>query len=399
MTLLQRIGGNIFAALVISLCTPLAHAQNDNSQLLLDEAKKYAVSMPTGSVPATNVLGISNSDVPRVTNFKSITSQLAQGIGTDGKIKNALGFEVAPYLLINDKIQWETYNKSPITRILSRTTASFAVVPSSDSQTASSAFGAQSIFYSNALGKAHEAWVKCDNKVSVDFQTIADEVKLKFPDALPLGPGITPTIDESKITDEKLLKKYRDIKKKRDDSLQACQDTIDSALQAWNATVVAAGLGWGFYSTDNNAKTLKQTASVYWFTAALGWGDGTSNDNFAGLLTLHARKAADERVTDPTNADNLLSEKSTLYGANLRFGNRKFGLLLEYSYRTGIVSGLADEKLSRGFIGMDAKVADNLYLSWGVGSETGRREGENQKFSLMNVKYAFGNMPVFTKNP
>lgn len=374
-----------------------AVAKESDPQELSDEAKKYSVSMPTGSVPATTVLGISESSVPRVTNFKSISSQIAQGIGKDGEIKSAIGFEVAPYLLLNDKIKWEDYDNSLTTQILSRTTISFAAVPASKTIDASSGFGAQSIFYTNALDKARTAYSSCEVDAAGNYQNIVEEMSKKYPNSLKIVVGKSPSIDETKITNPEDKQRFLEIKKKHESAATVCQEVIDKSLQVWNATVVAAGLGWGFFSSDNNITSLKQTASVYWFTAAYGWGDGMSNSNAAGLLTLHARRATDERIVDPSDANNLLSEKSTLYGANLRFGSRKLGLLLEYSLRKGVVPAQEDENIKRGFVGMDVKVADDMYLSWGVGSETGKRNGSDSKFTLMNIKYAFGKQPVFTK--
>jgi hypothetical protein len=69
---------------------------------------------------------------------------------------------------------------------------------------------------------------------------------------------------------------------------------------------------------------------------------------------------------------------------------------MEYSSRWGIVSGLPDENMHRSFfLRMDAKIGEDLYLSWGVGSETGRRDGVSRKFALTNIKYAFWNKPAF----
>jgi len=48
---------------------------------------------------------------------------------------------------------------------------------------------------------------------------------------------------------------------------------------------------------------------------------------------------------------------------------------------------------------MDAKMGEDLYLSWGVGTETGRRDGVGRKFALTNIKYAFGSKPVFINEP
>jgi hypothetical protein len=397
MSFKSLIGLAVCVTSTISLYMPLAHAQESTAQQLQDEAKQYSESMPTGSVPATNILGIADSNVPRVTNFKSIVSQLSQGMGADGKIKNALGFEAVPYLLANDTLDWNTYDSSTMIQILTRTTVSFAAVPASDGKTASSAFGAQSVFYSDAVKRARDAWgTNCAPGLIEASRRYHEFVGALLPGKTTSQPPNPTIVHQEKLTpDEKA--QYDLLLKARNEFPSACQVKVDNELQAWNSTIIAGGLGWGFYSPDSNANTLKTTSSVYWITSALGWGDGNSSSKSAGLLTLHVRKAADERTPDPANANGLLTERSTLYGANLRYGSRKFGVLMEYSSRRGIVSGLPDENVHRSFLGMDAKIGEDLYLSWGVGSETGRRDGLSRKFALTNIKYAFGNKPVFVK--
>lgn len=388
-----------YATSIISFCVSLAHGEDNTAQQLQEEAKQFSESMPTGSVPATNILGIADSNVPRVNNFKSIVSQFNQGLGADGKIKSALGFEVVPYLLANDTLDWKAYDASTLTQILTRTTVSFAAVPASDGKTASSAFGAQSVFFSDAIKNARTAWnTDCPNvyaKANGDFQKFVGKLT---GNKITIEPGKPITIHQENFTHKESIE-YDQLLKAKDDAPALCQVKVDNALQAWNASIIAGGLGWGFFSPDNNAQTLKSSSSVYWFTGAYGWGDGTSNSNSAGLLTLHVRKSADERTPDPANANALLSENATLYGANLRYGSRKFGGLIEYSTRKGSVAGLPDENVHRGFLGMDAKMGEDLYLSWGVGTETGRRDGVDRHFALTNIKYAFGSKPVFVNHP
>lgn len=385
---------------------PLAYANSATRQKLQEEANKYAESMPTGSVPATNILGIAESAVPRVTNFKSIVAQVTQGVARDGKIKNALGFEAVPYLLAIDTLDWSTYDQSPLIQILTRTTVSFAAIPSGDGKTASSAFGAQTVLYSDATAKARHEWKNSNEcpivQASIRYQQFMGDLRERFPYAVLAKPGMPkPEFDASLLNEkdrpiyDQLAKDFEKAEKAFETVAQKCQESVNTILQNWNASVVAAGLGWGFYSPGNTINSLKTTSSVYWLTAAYGWGnDGTSN-SIGGLLSVHVRKATDERTPDPVNANALLSERSTLYGANLRYGSRNFGLLMEYSSRQSIVPGLSDENVRRGFVGMDAKVAEDLYLSWGVGSETGHRDGVDRKFALTNINYAFGNRPVF----
>lgn len=381
---------NLVLAAVLYLSSPVAIGQGGASQQLQSDANALSESMPTGTVPATNVLGVADSAVPRITNFKAVVTQFSQGINRDGKITSPIGFEVNPYLLANDSLSWSAYDTSYSTRLLTRTTVSFAANPSDDKKSASSAVGAQAIFYSNALEKARTAFDKCNvakaNARLLDFANGLNPYGKKVDKkGDPIRQELTPSEQAE----------YDQILKAKDDAHPDCLKRINGQLQAWNATVVAAGLGWGFYSPTSSIDTLKTTSSVYWATAALGWGDGTSNSEVAGLLTLHARRAFDERTPDPTDSTQPLAENSMLYGLNIRFGSPKLGVLAEYSSKHTTTSGLADEDIRRGFAGMDIKLADDLYLSWGVGTETGHRDGKDRVFSLANVKYAFGSKPIF----
>ncbi len=406
--------------LAISLLGASANGQESTAKQLQSEAKKYSESMPTGSVPATNILGISDSAVPRATSFQSVVTQFSQGVGPDGKIKNAIGFEMTPYLLANDELDWTKYDNSLVTQILTRTTVSFAAIPAEDTKTASSGVGVQSVFFSSSIEEARKKSHGCLPKhvtaareiqqyvgelAARDGEDKAREERAALAENRPqrrLSPRVEVKIGESApvVVKENLtareLAKHEKLTGALADAVSACQRSINTALQAWNASIFAAGLGWGFYSPDNNAGSLRSSSSVYWLTGAIGWGDGTSNTGASGLISLHARKAGDERAPDPANSNAMLQTDSSLYGISLRFGNRKFGGLFEYSHRTTVAAGLTDENVRRNFVGMDFKVAEDLYLSWGVGSETGRRDGIDKTFALANIKYAFGDKPLFS---
>ena len=101
-----------------------------------------------------------------------------------------------------------------------------------------------------------------------------------------------------------------------------------------------------------------------------------------------------ERVADPADATRQLQELATLAGLNLRAGTRRVGFLAEVSARRASTESLGRETVRRRVLGLDYRIAPDLYVSLGAGSEGGRRDGKSPGFGTLNVKWGFGDKPI-----
>ncbi len=340
-----------------------------------DLLKSLVVDMPVTTPPATFVLGAAGTVVPRVSTFREFGAQLSNAVGDDGKIKNAVAVEINPRLAMGP-VKWNDYRDDIPLQILTRTTLSVATLTRDGETGARSAIGLQSVLYSAEVAKLIDAASTGD---------CVETAKLFIDDkSVPKGPLVPgqPLIDLS----EKAAKAHAN-----------CKANIEGLLTKWNPTSITLGLGQAFYSDDGAARMLKSTAGGVWITATAGYDldtlesapSKTAKERRGIGLTLHLRRMLDERVADPTDASAIYSEKSNLLGLNVRAGNGKTGLLLEYSARKSKAAPLVDETRKRAFLGLEHQLQKDLYLVLGVGSDSGRRDGEDRRTTLVNLKWGF----------
>ena len=339
--------------------------------------------MPATTAPATFLLGLSGTTVPRVSTFRAFGAQIANAVGDDGKIKSAVAAEVNPRLAWKP-VRWTDYKASPLLQVLTRTTLSFATATSSGTG-ASSAVGLQSVLYSAEVPRLIEAAStgQCA-AVAEDFAKsteVAASAPFPVANGKPMFPGMTPD---------------------QEAQVKACKATIEGLLTKWNPTALTVGLGQSYYSADSTVGGLHRDASAGWITAS--WGhdfvDGQGKvaesveDRLGMGLTLHARRTLHGRATDPADSTVQVNENSNLYGANLRVGYPRVGAVVEYSLERSKAPPLSDEHRKRFVAAVEYRLMTDLYLSAGLGSDTGRRDGKNQRLALMNLQWGFSSTPV-----
>jgi hypothetical protein len=172
---------------------------------------------------------------------------------------------------------------------------------------------------------------------------------------------------------------------------------MDSILNRWNQTMLAVGFGQAFKSSNNTISKLKKANKVGWLTGSWGFGSGEgkdANERMGGLLTAHARWERDGIAETPGAATPQSLEDATLYGISLRGGKARFNGLLELTRRTSKIASLVDERRQRTVLSLEYRIQKDLYIDFGIGSETGRRDGRNSGMALANLKWGFGGKPI-----
>ena len=334
--------------------------------------------IPMTTAPAAYVLGIAGDQVPRYTTFRAFATALVHGVGKDGKSINSVSAEIAPLLALKvltleDQRDWAR-------RALARTTFSVVTTEAKGEETARSAYGLQSVLYSHEL----------DQAINLAGSPACTAAADQFLESLKPGAP-APVLDPSGLP---AVPGADDALKRR---VAECQTAIDNILNRWNQTMVALGFGQAFKSADNSVSGLKKANQVAWLTGSWGFGSGSgrdANERLGGLLTLHARLERDGIADTPGASAPQMAEDADLFGASLRYGKSRFNGLLEYSHRRSRISGLADENRRRTVIGVEYRLKEDLYLSFGVSSETGRRDGNNTNLALANLNWGFGDKAI-----
>jgi len=344
-----------------------------------DLIKSLTADMPVTTPPASFLLGAAGTDVPRVSTFRALGLQLSNAVGDDGKIKTTTAAEINP-LLATGPVTWTRYRADPFVQVLTRTTLSVAVQPGNDTAGARSALGLQSVLYSKEVPEAIAA------ASSGDCALVA--TKLQAAAATPPASQAFPTPAQPRVP----------LPPGSEEAYKACKDSVEGLLTKWNPTAVTIGLGQAYQSKDSSVSGLHHSTAAAWLTVSLGHDFDdvkTPVQDRLGLgLTLHARRTIHGQATDPADSSVQVDEASNLYGANLRGGWPGKALLLEWSLRTSKAPPLADERRKRLVAAFEYRVMADLYLSAGIGSDIGRRDGQNQKLALMGLKWGFSSESV-----
>lgn len=363
-----------------------------DSKQVSDLVKSLTIDMPVTTSPATFVLGAAGTSVPRVATWRKFAVDVGSALDDNGKIAKAVAFEINPYLA-SGPVSWTSYRESPAVQILTRTTLSVATKTGSDDGSAQTAFGIQSVLFSKeaaaAIDQAHTGDCTSVARAFANKRlgTISGEIKVGV-DLSNAGPtGAVPTEEERK-------------KQEAEDHahVDKCRKNLAGLLTKWNPTSLAVGFGQSFYSSTASANGLKRYGSGVWITGTYGvdFGDPNSSaDDKKGLgLTLHLRRMTGQRTNDPTNSSLLVSQDVNIGGLNARFGNARWGVIAEGSLSKAKAPGLSDEKRKRAVLAAEYKISEGLYVSLGIGNDTGRRDGKNQHMTLANLKWGFGDKPV-----
>ena len=339
-----------------------------NTQAISEMLKAMTVEMPVTTSPATFVLGAASTVVPRVSTFREFATEISNGVGQDGKIARSVAAEINPLLSLGP-VSWRDYQASTMTRVLTRTTLSFATLAGESGNAAKAAFGVQSVLYSA------EAQQAIDEAGRGNCAAIA---KAFLSSDLPKKIIVGELVPMVQVADE---------------AKEACKQKVQGLLTKWNPTSVSVGFGQALQSDSGKATGLSRASTMAWLTGTLGIDGGSAEtaveQRFGAGLTAHLRRSVNERIADPADATASLNENATLAGLNLRLGNRKLAGLFEASLRHGRSPGMDIEKRKRYVIGLEYRINKDLYLVAAGGGDAGRRDGKSDRIGLMNLKWGF----------
>jgi hypothetical protein len=365
------------------------------SQDVADLVQALTIDMPVTTSPATFVLGAAGTAVPRVSTWKKFAADAGSALDDNGKIAKAVAFEINPYLAAGP-VSWTAYRKRIDVQILTRTTLSVATKTGSDDGSAQSAFGVQSTLYSKEAAAAI-VQARSDECVAV-AERFARENLGTVSGSVNVGQDLSEPGTAQGAAEDQAKK---DQAKKDQANVDNCRKRLSALLTKWNPTSVAVGFGQSFYSSSATVRGLKNYGSGVWITGTYGIdfdGQDTAAQDRRGIgLTLHLRRMTGQRITSPDDSSVVVSENINIAGLNMRLGNAHWGVIAEGSLSKGKAHTLSDENRKRAVLAAEYKISDGLYVSLGIGNDTGRRDGKDQHVTLASLKWGFGDQPVLTK--
>ncbi len=340
-----------------------------------DSITQREVDLAVPESPAFTVLGVTPENVTHPTTAREFATSLLNGVDQRGNFQTGIALDFVPFLtFFGDQTSLSSYRKNRMERFLARTQVSFASTKGVTDDDKASRL---------ALGFRLTLWDKGDPRLDRDLDTCyasaLNDSRLTSA-ALRTFPGETDA-----------QKALRQLKRKDvlAEVVRSCND--DARKRNWNASGWIVGIAPSWISESGQTKDFHWNGGGFWTSLAYGF-DNVSALKGNSQLILHARYRNNEIVSDEQDQGQFFSQDSMFFGGRLRMapGSKASSIFsLEGNYiRSRRNKGVFDSSY-RYSLGLEKKVADNIWFSLALGGQGGRSDGTNQPFVLSSFKWGF----------
>lgn len=339
-----------------------------------DNFAKYTVDLTPVESPAFVLIGASTENVSRPATPREWSAAIVNGIDRTAKPKAGVSIETAPYQLLNPYLPREEYAAKGRwgLRALNNTQVSMATVQGTGSEDKSLKL---------ALGISIPLFDRGDLAADNAFWECEREERDKANAATPQA-GFTPFVKDSK--DPKDTKDVNALVKSVQNAYQVCARKPEFAVVAtdrWNRSASSIAYGESWTSDTGTFGGAKSRSKGGWFSYAYGFEGMPALQDRAQAI-FHIRRLLDERVADPADAKKLVSQDSSVVGLKLRLGTSHVNGSIEATYQRLRPEGKDEDKIRRFALGLEYKLANNMWLVSSIGGEGGRKNGESNAFVL-----------------
>ncbi len=162
----------------------------------------------------------------------------------------------------------------------------------------------------------------------------------------------------------------------------------------WNDTIWTASLGYATTSEDGSFSDMESGAYGIWSSFAYGFDGSIRQLRDNAQLILHAKLLNKQTVQDPDDESLLIEQDSETFGAAFKFGSERLNAALQASYsRLKDRTHDSSDRIQKLSIGLEYKLAKDLWLVATLGGEGGRENGKNNSFVLGSLKYGTATTP------
>jgi hypothetical protein len=343
-----------------------------NQKLIQDE---YDYSIPES--PGFTIIGMTPEDVVHPRTLRDFAVSLKDGVDESGKFKTGIALDFTPFQWFMREQTLEQYLR-----------ADSGDLDLTGLQLAAKQVPKRRYFNSNMLA---------NTSVSIGTtQGTGDD-----DESLNLGIGLhVPIIDKSdgrEIANEcfgKTLFAKVQIAEggpipKVMNSTELNKATSECLTPRWNDTIWTASMGYATTSEDGSFSDTRSGAYGIWSSFAYGF-DGSSIESLRknSQLILHAKVINKQTVQDPDNESLLIEQDSETFGAAFKFGSKRLNAALQASYaRLKDRTHDTSDRIQKLSVGLEYKLAEDLWLVATIGGEGGRENGKNNSFVLGSLKY------------
>jgi hypothetical protein len=361
--------------------------------------------LPTANVdlsvpesPAFTVLDLTPETVVRPSSPRELASALLSGVDRNGNFQSGTALDFAPYLtLAGNQLTLRQYQDNYRLRLASRTQFSFATTKgaSEDDKSLRLALGFRVTLWDRGDPHTDQVLMGCFRTVQKTFFTNTTPPKVLPPELLPA----TATDDVKAASGQA----WRDFAAKsatanetRNQGNEQCR--ADARKRNWNKSswIVAFAPSW--ISTTGQTKNFKWNGGGFWTSVAYGF------EGFPGLkehsqLIFHARYRNKEQVPDPDNKGKFFSQNSLFLGARLRVGTENTTASFEGVFVRSHPEGKAFDNSARYSVGLERRVAENLWFALSFGGEGGKQDNKNKGFVMTSFKWGFSQKRTLDSAP
>jgi hypothetical protein len=351
--------------ILLSMCT-LAAAQDTVANI-----KNSTLDTSVPESPAFTVLGLTPTTVTRPATPRALASSLLNGFDQNGNFQSGIALDTAPYMLFyGNNITLQDYQKSHLLQFLARTQFSFATTKGAteSDKSAKLAAGLNIVIFDKGDPRTNPEFV-------IKLAGVASNV---LAGQSPLSPNASQAERD---------KRKQDIEAQVEKAAKPIRD--DFQKRSWNRSswVVAGAPSW--ISKDGTTAHMAPNGAAVWSSLAYGF------ENVPGLkdnaqVIIHARFHSNENVPDPQNTGKFYRQQSTVTGARIRFGKESTIGSFETAYVHTRPVGRPTDNYFRLTVGAEKRLADNLWLHFGIGGESGAKNGQNKLFVLGTFKWGTG---------
>lgn len=364
------------------------------------EFKSDANTLPTANVdlsvpesPAFTVLGLTPETVVRPSSPREFASALLSGVDRNGNFQSGTALDTVPYLLLaGEKLTLGAYRSDYKLRLASRTQFSFATTKgaSEDDKSARLALGFRMTLWDKGDPRMDNVLMGCFRAAQKKyFDTIGVPTNLPV-DLLPSSatPEARREAEEAMQRANSETAKLRESQANdvRNQDNEQCRE--DARKRNWNKSSWIMAFAPSWISETGETKNFKWNGAGFWTSLAYGF------EGFPGLqehsqLIVHARYRNNERVPDPDSEGKFFGQDSFFLGSRLRVGNENATGSFEGVFVRTRPEGKKWDTSARYSLGLERKLAENLWFALAFGGEHGRDNGKNTGFVLSSFRWGF----------
>jgi hypothetical protein len=366
------------------------------------------VDLAVPDSPAFYVLGITPDSVVRPVTPRDLAVGLLNGVDVNGNFQTGVAIDSAPYIMVRGReTTLEEYRTNTWKRMLWNTQVSAATTKgaSDDDEAVRAALGLRVTLADTGDPRMDETLGNCiaraldEGAKAEELQQIrdkSDQLDREIAEAERTGDRQTVArleADRQKI-EEELNRVYASV---TNPLIEKCNNNPELKSKLWNKSGITLGVGPAFDSEKGDIGDISYSGVGVYGSIAIG------KDYFAPFgdiaqLVAGVKYRQDELVPIENQSGEFDKVDELMLATRLRLGLQSFNFFGEGAFISEDGDARGSDEYWKVAVGTDIALANDLWLSVGVGGDIGRHEQEDT-FILANLKYAFSAEPQFRPAP